>query len=243
MDDLTPTDDGRKPAAEHLARGSSLDETLIKQLDSTMADLDPLLVRGCCCFDDNECEHCIATRIAMKIERVLYPVVRSLHEHRNHGPERVFFEKWLQENKRVRGLNHGWGLLELILSTETRGGLVGGLEPVPATITQRDMDVATAVIQWLGTNCGCSFLRSCEREIDEQRMERQKSQTHTIGLGHEFPAGADRDRVESVCGQVANQCGKSESHRDFIKQQMMKVAGFVRASCELEFLNNEQTQS
>jgi hypothetical protein len=51
-------------------------------------------------------------------------------------------------------------LLELILSDDVNGTV--------APLTQRDAMVAATVVQWLGTNCGQSFLHEVRREADRK---------------------------------------------------------------------------
>jgi hypothetical protein len=62
---------------------------------------------------------------------------------------------------RGRGYNSGRGVLESILSENPNEH--------PADITQRDATVAATVVQWLGTNCGQSFLHEVQREIEKSR--------------------------------------------------------------------------
>lgn len=68
---------------------------------------------------------------------------------RTDGPERIFYQRWIERNRRERILHH-------IL----RGEEGDWMEP-----TDRDSIVAASVVQWLGTNCGRGFINGCEREI------------------------------------------------------------------------------
>lgn len=110
--------------------------------------------------DKCDCTSCVGKRALAAIEGLLYPQVRSLYPERfNTGfRERLYVEAWAKDNERKPWLNSGRGILEL---------LVKPLGP----ITQRDMDVATAVIQWLGTNVGMGFLKGVELQIN--RVEQQ----------------------------------------------------------------------
>lgn len=112
-----------------------------------------------------DCSTCVAKRARTAIRKVLYPEVRSLAPKRlQFGVrEKVFFEVWKRENQRSLGVNYGRGILEILIEE---------LGPV----VQRDMDVATAVIQWLGTNCGQAFLHTIENETKRIREEAKKSQ-------------------------------------------------------------------
>ena len=74
-----------------------------------------------------------------------------------HGmPERIYYERWQQLNKRHPAVNSGFTALEWILCPS-------GSRPGP--VSARDAVVAACVIQWLGTNCGMGFIRACEESI------------------------------------------------------------------------------
>lgn len=119
-----------------------------------------------CSIETPNCDVMVARAARKKIMQAIDPVVRSnLPERLTHLPERVFFERWKKENERQIGLNSGHTALELILH---RGGDTNFVERP----SQRDCDVAAAVIQWLGTACGGSFIRECEAEISATNEER-----------------------------------------------------------------------
>ena len=113
--------------------------------------------------DPCTCDACSATRAMKYLEEVLYPKVRSISPHRlQHGVrELTLVAMWEEANTRRSWLNGGRGTLELLIEDE--------LGPV----TQRDMDVATAVIQWLGTNCGRSFLDAAIRDMRHQQQAKE----------------------------------------------------------------------
>jgi hypothetical protein len=113
--------------------------------------------------EDCTCDRCVCVRAVEAMRSVLYPVVRSLSPERIESgfPERLFFEAWKETNVRRRGFNGGRGTLEILCKD---------LGPV----TQRDMDVATAVMQWLGTSCGTGFLHEVQRQIERVREEGRK---------------------------------------------------------------------
>lgn len=120
------------------------------------------------CYGDAElgqehrcsCGPCVARRARTKIEEAIDPPHVSLQENRlTSPPERVFLEKWRKENVRQRGLNSGFTLLEWILCPAA--------EKRPASVSQRDAQVAASVVQWMGTNCGLSFLWECDTRIKE----------------------------------------------------------------------------
>ena len=91
------------------------------------------------------------------------------------GPEKIFAELWLEENKRLTGINHGYITFECILNTVRVAycgeQLEGHLFTEP---TQRDADVAATIIQWLGTGIGKCFLEKAEHQIKEWRKAEQK---------------------------------------------------------------------
>lgn len=79
------------------------------------------------------------------------------------NPERIYAAGWKRLNRRRQW--HGATLLELIMQPTSDRGLS------PFVVSRRDAEVAASVIQWLGTNVGYGFIRSCERAIDEARRK------------------------------------------------------------------------
>lgn len=130
-----------------------------------------------CTIDTPKCEIMSAQAAVREINFVLDPPMESLHPERLTCPrERIFVEEWIRENTRGEGMANNNRLLEHILSTKKRRGL-GGPEPVLDYVTQREAHVATSVIQWLGTNCGQSFLHEVRRKIDQVHQEDRDVQT------------------------------------------------------------------
>lgn len=104
------------------------------------------------------CEPCIARRARDKIREAIDPAHVSLQERRLLSPpERVFLEKWREDNVRHQAINSGFSTLEWILCPDG--------EKRPGLVSHRDAQVAASVIQWLGTNCGQGFIWECERRI------------------------------------------------------------------------------
>lgn len=99
-------------------------------------------------------------------------------------PERIFSAEWLAANRRRAGINGGNTLLELILAPDCRRAVY---------VSRRDAEVAACVIQWLGTNCGGAFLRTCEdkidaedaRAIERRRRERERERRRLADLAEE----------------------------------------------------------
>ena len=104
-----------------------------------------------------------------------------------HVDERIYVEMWRKENKRQS--EHEPTLLECLLTPE-------GARYVPY-VSDRDSVVATAVIQWLATNCGSSFLYQCEEEIAKLKAIRRPF------IGYHWSNRADRDEFPQ--GTIAEQ--------------------------------------
>lgn len=143
------------------------------------------------CTEDNPLCRPMEYRHARKrLLAIVQPIHRSLSPDRlGNAAEDIFLRRWQEENQRERGLNSGYGLLELLLTpSRLRSGgpqYVGQPPYYVAPVSQRDAEVAASVVQWLGTSCGLSFMRAAEREIDEARVER---------------VDMDGDRFRFVCG-------------------------------------------
>ena len=74
--------------------------------------------------------------IGFESQRVIFP---------SGDLERIFAFSWMERNK------DEWCILDRLLSTDED----------PRGATQRDATVAATVVQWLGTNVGFGFVRSC----------------------------------------------------------------------------------
>lgn len=82
--------------------------------------------------------------------------------------ERALIEKWQKENVREPGLNDTVGFLQALMLHHAPGGRGPKFDPPlptlsPAWMNQRDRDIVATVVQWLGTNCGQSFLLEVNR--------------------------------------------------------------------------------
>ena len=89
--------------------------------------------------------------------------------------EMIYAEHWKKVNKNIRGLNDGYGHLELLLSNDL-------VLVRPAIITQRDAFVAATVIQWLGSSIGQGFIDECQREIKKREAEFKAAQNASSRL-------------------------------------------------------------
>jgi len=92
------------------------------------------------------------------------PLYKNLHPDRlDRIPERIYAEQWKDQNKRRAGVNDGFTYLEWILCPSK--------QRIPAPVSERDAQVAAAVVQWLGTCCGLGFMQSCEIRIGKERKK------------------------------------------------------------------------
>ena len=96
---------------------------------------------------------------------------RGLRQDRiqEEGSEKIFADVWEETNVRRLGTNNGYTALELILNKFNSNIHFAYPNPNPEDNfippTQRDADVASTVIQWLGTKCGACLLFEAENRI------------------------------------------------------------------------------
>ncbi len=113
----------------------------------------------------NHCSTCASRNAIERILRVTEPNLETMHPERMRGrsmTEKIYVETWREENERRPWRNHGNITIEAILNPD--------LDKPPGRVTPHDMRVVTTFVQWLGTNCGQSFLDRCERKIEEDRV-------------------------------------------------------------------------
>lgn len=135
-----------------------------------------------CDCDGRERDACTVTSplcSSRKLERarllasgLIEPTYGGLHPERlrHFGTaEVVYIQHWQRQQIRQAGVNSGMTMLEGILKPAAQAWV--------ERPSQRDADVATAVIQWLGTNCGQAFVSECEREVAERRADRRAMDT------------------------------------------------------------------
>lgn len=160
-----------------------------------------LWMRGDCdCYEDegtgttHQCYSCQLKERAEAVGVCLEVEHKTIHPERTGSlSERIYLELWQKQQERSPGLNHGYGTLELVLTPyrqDTKQGFLGsrpyGYVP---PVSQRDAQVAATLMQWLGTNCGGSFVREAERRIDEARKTRREFEHEVRGLEIEFQNG------------------------------------------------------
>jgi len=110
-----------------------------------------------------------------------------LRKYERVNPERLYAARW-KKLMRQR-LSNGATYLEMILAPN------GG--PVIPYVSRRDAAVAASVIQWLGTNCGLSFVWGCEREIEQLRRtdDERRSRKSMLALRREYDAQREAARA------------------------------------------------
>lgn len=154
------TKERREPSFARLGRAIGLAENWRQRaVQRAIDELQEIACRDC--YDDGAggkddlgctCERCIASRALEQLHAAIFPVVRSLRPDRLTRAELVYFEVWAKMNDH-RAVERS--LLEILLDGE---------------VSQRDMDVASAIVQWLGTNVGRSFVNQCELEATRQNI-------------------------------------------------------------------------
>ena len=201
-----------------------LDEQLREVINSlsSIADQD--------CYDspawkeDCDCAPCVAKRTIEKVNRVRLPVVRSLRPERLNYAEKVFFDAWVKINTRDSG--RGYGLLETIL-----GHVKGQVHP--AYVSQRDMDVATTVVQWLGTNCGRSFIWACEKEWKDRHDERADWE-RVVHATQPWTQYREKPVYQKYADSIAEKVNVSDREKEWIAKEVVKAMLYAKAKAQVE---------
>ena len=150
--------------------------------------------------DTTSCDVCQARRAQRALDQVLDPEWKSCSPERmTNLEERVYVEEWRKENVRHPGINGGYGTLELLLVKQYRKDLIARHRPVVLHVTQRDMEVAASIVQWLGTNCGLGFLQRCEERIKKEKGVQRLFGTNGYGGENVTPA----PNMTEVAQQIA----------------------------------------
>jgi len=190
-------------------------ESLLKAVRTLANSIteDPVSAPDGCYCNPGECTDedpsCLerAARVAIdEIKKAFEFEVRSTTPGRlSNFPEFVFVDEWDKQNKREPGINYGIRTLEFL------GAMQGETHRI---ITQREADIATAVLQWLGTNCGGAFLATCERRIrdarDSQSITWDAQRRRYVREG----ANAKPDRIAVEAERIAVQYINSASKTD-----------------------------
>jgi len=95
--------------------------------------------------------------------------------------EKIFQEEWNKENTSDQNLGFGFGMLQDLFLVNNKiaeqfdgkdqdnitandrkfGGRLDGTSQIVYKISEREHRIAATVIQWLGTNIGTAFLKTC----------------------------------------------------------------------------------
>lgn len=178
----------------------------------------------------NPCDVCQAQHAMEALAKVIDPKPRTLHPERLKNPaERIYFDLWSDENKRMRHVNSGYTLIEHLLAAENSNG---ELDRRPHTVSQHDMTIATTVIQWLGTNCGRCFIERAEKEIKARDAERSKFVTDGAGgVPESWKERNEKGEAFRVADSIASTFISVEKHpgaynglRSAILNAIMKLA-------------------
>jgi hypothetical protein len=86
--------------------------------------------------------------------------------------EQAFAAIWERENKEQPGINYGMGLLQdLMIGTHKyEFRWEGDFDP---WLSDRERKICATLIQWLGTNCGRSFLHEVQREATRRAGDKK----------------------------------------------------------------------
>jgi hypothetical protein len=122
----------------------------------------------------------------------------GIHKKRcRHNPrEKAFYEHWRHENEIRPGINSGHGILQdLFIETDEPLKLLSRRHKV-REITKQDRELVATVIQWLGSNCGMSFLmdalRDCGYTMRSNEMHTFKGSVHHLKTLKEYYVGVVR---------------------------------------------------
>ena len=171
---------------------------------------------GTCSEDDPCCGPRKARKAYKALVKLLLPEHRSLNPDRlGHPPEAIYLRIWQKEQEREHGINGGFGLLELLLAPTRMSDAaprrcIGDPPLLVPPVSQRDAEVAATVVQWLGTNCGQSFMFKAEREIEQARVERSNHDWCKAAV-----LGGERvlPREKNLASHVASQFCRADDKR------------------------------
>lgn len=89
---------------------------------------------------------------------------RTRHNDSTGRLEKALSDHWAEENKACRAVNYGHGILQdlMIQSAKTEDP---DFDP---WVTPRERKIVAMVVQWMGTNCGRSFLFEASKQAGEE---------------------------------------------------------------------------
>lgn len=94
----------------------------------------------------------IGNREKINDQNVGYFTDRLKHNDR----EKAFHDEWYEENKIAPGINFGNGTLQGLFTSRAKNNLGG--PKIDIEVNKRERQIVASIVQWLGTNCGFSFL-------------------------------------------------------------------------------------
>ncbi len=190
-----------KPARKPFVPPSSREEEIFGRLSEAegllayAADVDHYCEDPKCTVETPQCRDRHVETALRELRRLLDPPHVSLQPKRlTNDAERIYAERWRQENQREPAINHGFTLLEWILCPQG--------QRVPERATLRDAVVAASVIQWLGTSCGHCLVLEAEKRIETARARHSKweqvKRLHEIGA----PTTEIAEEAEQLVGKL-----------------------------------------
>lgn len=157
-----------------------LDQDLVKRLENIEsllqypAGMDHYCEEADCDIDNPKCTEMHVKAALYHLREVLDPPMIGISPDRTSwsDAERIIVEEWEKENERSPGRNYGARLIEILLCPQPKSGAIDDYRA--KRISKRDAEVATTIIQWLGTNVGSCFLNTCEKRIAAARAKRKE---------------------------------------------------------------------
>jgi hypothetical protein len=150
-----------------------------------------------CSLERPYCDPQKARRARRELDRLISPPLESLQPDRLTNPaERIYHEVWQKANERSPGYNHGFTMLEWILCPSG--------QKYPSPVSYRDAQVATSIVQFLGTNGGHSLIHKAETLIEQERAERLDIERVAINID---PAESDPSpKLDEWAHIIASMC-------------------------------------
>ena len=108
--------------------------------------------------------------------------------------ERVFFEVWIEHNKRLHYVNHGGSSLDWLMNQTEQP--ISGFDRFyrPTRVTGRDEAVAMELMQYLGTSGGVAYLWEVHKRLMAEGDDTLKRLLSTLDPDKQGEALASRDR-------------------------------------------------
>ena len=209
---------------------------LNKQLDVAISYLLPLSQQDCygaTCTDPCDCQICEIRKAVETLQQISNPVVRSLRPQRLNYAELVYFDAWVKINAENRGQH---GLLAVLMRQLPQTELLAEY------VSQRDMDVASTVVQWLGTNCCGAFVSQCEREWLSRHEERQDFEI-AVQQAQPWTEYRNKSSHQKIADSIVEKQQLSDKGKSLLRSDILKAMLYAQvkaAVADLEEQFNEQ---